>query len=194
MTTNSTISPAASVRVAIDIGGTSYDVSLVRDGLVHLVNQGEIDHCPVRLPMVEMRTIGAGGGSLAGVDGVGALWVGPESAGAEPGPACYGRGGLGLAREFRLDAPTGTFAANFDRFKIPPYGLQGGLPGRPGRLWLRRAGATVEEALPSKVSGLELAAGDALRLETAGGGGHGDPAERDQRARETDRQLGYVTS
>ena len=79
--------------VAVDMGGTSYDVSLVRDGLVHLVNQGEIDHCPVRLPMVEMRTIGAGGGSLAGVDGVGALRVGPESAGAEPGPACYGRGG-----------------------------------------------------------------------------------------------------
>jgi len=79
--------------VAVDMGGTSYDVSLVREGHVQRVNQGEIDNCPVRLPMVEMRTIGAGGGSLAAVDGVGALRVGPQSAGAEPGPACYGRGG-----------------------------------------------------------------------------------------------------
>jgi len=79
--------------VAVDMGGTSYDVSLVEEGRVLLVNQGEVDFCPVRLPMVEMRTIGAGGGSIAGTDAVGGLFVGPESAGAEPGPACYGRGG-----------------------------------------------------------------------------------------------------
>ena len=80
--------------VAVDMGGTSYDVSLVEQGRVHLVNQGEVDACPVRLPMVEMRTIGAGGGSIAGTDAVGGLFVGPESAGADPGSACYCRGGL----------------------------------------------------------------------------------------------------
>jgi len=79
--------------VAVDMGGTSYDVSLVEEGRVLLVNQGEVDGCPVRLPMVEMRTIGAGGGSVAGTDSVGGLFVGPESAGAQPGPACYVRGG-----------------------------------------------------------------------------------------------------
>ncbi|MEZ7880173.1 MAG: hydantoinase/oxoprolinase family protein [Rhodospirillales bacterium] len=79
--------------VAVDMGGTSYDVSLVEDGRVHQVNQGEVDGCPVRLPMVEMRTIGAGGGSIAGTDTAGGLYVGPESAGAAPGPACYDRGG-----------------------------------------------------------------------------------------------------
>ena len=79
--------------VAVDMGGTSYDVSLVEDGRVHQVNQGEVDGCPVRLPMVEMRTIGAGGGSLAGTNTAGGLYVGPGSAGADPGPACYDRGG-----------------------------------------------------------------------------------------------------
>ena len=79
--------------VAVDMGGTSYDVSLVEGGRVHQVNQGEVGGCPVRLPMVEMRTIGAGGGSIAGTDKAGGLYVGPESAGAAPGPACYDRGG-----------------------------------------------------------------------------------------------------
>jgi N-methylhydantoinase A/oxoprolinase/acetone carboxylase beta subunit len=60
---------------------------------VTVVTQGEIDRLPVRLPMVEMRTIGAGGGSIAGVDAGGRLTVGPRSAGANPGPVAYGRGG-----------------------------------------------------------------------------------------------------
>ena len=76
--------------VAVDMGGTSYDVSLVENGRVRLINQGEVDSCPVRLPMVEMRTIGAGGGSIAKVDTNEGLKVGPESAGANPGPVCYG--------------------------------------------------------------------------------------------------------
>ena len=79
--------------VAVDMGGTSYDVSLIQGGRARLVNEGNVDGLPVRLPMVEMRTIGAGGGSLAMVDDAGGLTVGPRSAGAEPGPACYGRGG-----------------------------------------------------------------------------------------------------
>jgi N-methylhydantoinase A len=79
--------------VAVDMGGTSFDVSVVQGGRIGVVTQGEIDGLPVRLPMVEMRTIGAGGGSIAGVDAGGRLTVGPRSAGARPGPVAYGRGG-----------------------------------------------------------------------------------------------------
>ena len=79
--------------VAVDMGGTSYDVSVVQNGGVSIVTQGEIDGLPVRLPMVEMRTIGAGGGSIAAVQAGGRLTVGPRSAGARPGPVAYGRGG-----------------------------------------------------------------------------------------------------
>ena len=79
--------------VGVDMGGTSFDVSVVRDGALSLVTQGEVDGLPVRLPMVEIRTIGAGGGSIAAVDAGGRLTVGPRSAGARPGPACYGHGG-----------------------------------------------------------------------------------------------------
>jgi N-methylhydantoinase A len=79
--------------VGVDMGGTSYDVSVVRDDRIDLVNQGEIDRMPVRVPMIEIRTIGAGGGSIARVDAGRRLCVGPESAGARPGPVCYGHGG-----------------------------------------------------------------------------------------------------
>jgi N-methylhydantoinase A/oxoprolinase/acetone carboxylase beta subunit len=80
--------------VAVDMGGTSFDVSVVQGHRIGLVTQGEVDGLPVRLPMVEMRTIGAGGGSIASVDAAGRLTVGPRSAGARPGPVCYGRGGV----------------------------------------------------------------------------------------------------
>jgi N-methylhydantoinase A/oxoprolinase/acetone carboxylase beta subunit/N-methylhydantoinase B/oxoprolinase/acetone carboxylase alpha subunit len=78
--------------VGVDMGGTSYDVALIQDGQRATISQGEIDGLPLRTPMVDMRTIGAGGGSIAVVEG-GRLRVGPESAGATPGPVCYGRGG-----------------------------------------------------------------------------------------------------
>ncbi|SNZ13078.1 N-methylhydantoinase A [Natronoarchaeum philippinense] len=79
--------------VTVDMGGTSTDVSLVRDGGAERTTDAEIGGRPIGLPVVDVTTVGAGGGSLAGVDAGGALTVGPESAGAEPGPACYGRGG-----------------------------------------------------------------------------------------------------
>ncbi|HUS96827.1 MAG TPA: hydantoinase/oxoprolinase family protein [Hyphomicrobiaceae bacterium] len=78
--------------VGFDMGGTSSDVSVVIDGVVGQTAESSIDGLPVRLPMIEIRTIGAGGGSLARIE-AGALRVGPESAGAVPGPVCYGRGG-----------------------------------------------------------------------------------------------------
>ena len=74
------------------MGGTSTDVALI-DGEIGLTSEGHIGHYPVAVPMVDMHTIGAGGGSIAEVDAGGLLLVGPESAGADPGPACYGRGG-----------------------------------------------------------------------------------------------------
>jgi N-methylhydantoinase A len=79
--------------VGIDMGGTSFDVCVVREGGVTLMTQGEIDGLPVRLPMVEIRTIGSGGGSIASVLPGGRMVVGPHSAGARPGPVCYGHGG-----------------------------------------------------------------------------------------------------
>jgi N-methylhydantoinase A/oxoprolinase/acetone carboxylase beta subunit len=79
--------------VAVDMGGTSYDVSIVSGGRTRLVTEGNVDGLPVRLPMIEIRTIGSGGGSIACVEESGRLRVGPESAGAKPGPACYSRGG-----------------------------------------------------------------------------------------------------
>ena len=78
--------------VGFDMGGTSSDISVVRDGQIGETSESSIDGLPVRLPMVEIRTIGAGGGSIARLDS-GALRVGPISAGAEPGPVCYQRGG-----------------------------------------------------------------------------------------------------
>ncbi|HEU4368579.1 MAG TPA: hydantoinase/oxoprolinase family protein [Methylomirabilota bacterium] len=79
--------------VSLDMGGTSNDVALVRDGRPLLASEGSIGPYPVRTPMVDLNTIGAGGGSIAWIDAAGGLRVGPRSAGADPGPACYGRGG-----------------------------------------------------------------------------------------------------
>ncbi len=79
--------------VSLDMGGTSNDVAMVRDGTPLLASEGMIGPYPVRTPMVDVNTIGAGGGSIAWIDAAGGLRVGPRSAGADPGPACYGRGG-----------------------------------------------------------------------------------------------------
>jgi N-methylhydantoinase A len=79
--------------ITFDMGGTSSDVSLVRDGEVERTTSATIGGRPIGVPMVDLTTVGAGGGSVAWVDAGGALRVGPESAGANPGPACYGRGG-----------------------------------------------------------------------------------------------------
>ena len=77
--------------LTFDMGGTSTDVAMI-DGELQLTSEGEIAGYPVAIPMVDMHTIGAGGGSIASVDAGGLLQVGPESAGADPGPACYGKG------------------------------------------------------------------------------------------------------
>lgn len=78
--------------LTFDMGGTSTDVALI-DGDLQLTTEGHIGDYPVAVPMMDMHTIGAGGGSIAWLDAGGMLQLGPESAGADPGPACYGRGG-----------------------------------------------------------------------------------------------------
>ena len=79
--------------ISLDMGGTSTDVALIRGGRALISNDGSFADYPLNIPMIDVQTIGAGGSSVAYVDEGGALKVGPESAGADPGPACYGRGG-----------------------------------------------------------------------------------------------------
>ena len=101
--------------VTFDMGGTSTDVSVV-DGTIALTSEAVIAGMPVRVPVIDVHTVGAGGGSLARVDAGGALRVGPESAGADPGPACYGRGGRTVT----------VTDANAVLGRLPSSGLLGG--------------------------------------------------------------------
>jgi len=81
--------------ISCDMGGTSFDVTLIRDGKPLISSEKDIDYAiPIRIPMVDIHTIGAGGGSIAKVNAAGILQVGPESAGATPGPISCGRGGM----------------------------------------------------------------------------------------------------
>ncbi len=79
--------------ISFDMGGTSTDVSLIENGVAQLSNERLVEGYPARIPMIDIVTVGAGGGSIARIDEGGALKVGPDSAGATPGPACYMRGG-----------------------------------------------------------------------------------------------------
>ncbi|MFT5511312.1 MAG: N-methylhydantoinase A, partial [Hyphomicrobiaceae bacterium] len=102
--------------ITLDMGGTSTDVALIADGQPQLAPQTLIDGLPVRTPVIDIATVGAGGGSIAWVDDGGLLRVGPQSAGATPGPACYGRGGT---------APTVT-DAHLIRGTLQPKSFLGG--------------------------------------------------------------------
>jgi len=110
----------------------------------------------------------------------------------DSGGAGAHRGGLGLVREWRLEAANGSLSTNFERFRIPPYGLEGGQPGSLSRTTVQRADGTAE-SLRSKVSGIALRKGDVVTIETSGGGGHGDPADRPAEALATDLAEGFVT-
>ena len=103
--------------LALDMGGTSTDVSLIRGGEPTIARQTALGAYPIKVPAVEVHSVGAGGGSIAHVPMTGALRVGPESAGAQPGPACYGRGGT---------EPTVT-DANVVLGRLPPSLLGGGM-------------------------------------------------------------------
>jgi N-methylhydantoinase B len=110
----------------------------------------------------------------------------------DSGGAGKHRGGTGLRRAYRVDAPAGGWlSGNFERFKVPPYGLSGGEAGRPGRFYVVRDGA--EQTLPSKIANHQVQRGDVVVLETAGGCGFGDPAARDADARARDLLGGYIS-
>jgi N-methylhydantoinase A len=79
--------------ITFDMGGTSCDVALIKGGAASVSTRGKVEGRDISLPMIDINTVSAGGGTLAGVDRLGQLLVGPRSAGAVPGPACYGRGG-----------------------------------------------------------------------------------------------------
>jgi N-methylhydantoinase A len=107
--------PEKSIKlITFDMGGTSTDVSLI-DGQPTFTTDASIGGCPIHLPLLDIHTIGAGGGSIAYVDPGGSLRVGPQSAGANPGPACYGKG----------DSPTVTDANLVLGRLIPDYFLGG---------------------------------------------------------------------
>ena len=107
--------PAIREALGFDMGGTSTDVSLIQDGKPTISRQTAIGYYPIKVPSVDVHSVGAGGGSIAHVPMTGALRVGPESAGAVPGPACYGKGG---------DRPTVT-DANVVLGRLPPRLLGG---------------------------------------------------------------------
>jgi N-methylhydantoinase A len=87
--------------ITFDMGGTSTDVSLI-DGAPMVTTEAQVGGCPIRIPVLDIHTIGAGGGSIARLDPGGALRVGPQSAGADPGPACYGVGELPTVTDANL--------------------------------------------------------------------------------------------
>lgn len=110
----------------------------------------------------------------------------------DSGGAGQFRGGLGLVREWRLDAAEGSLSTNFERFRHAPYGIKGGAPGSLSRTTVTHPdGSTV--SLRSKVSGIPLMRGDVVTIETSGGGGYGDPAARDPQRLARDLAEGLVT-
>ncbi len=140
--------------IALDMGGTSADVALIRDGQPQVVSEQEVEGHPVLAPAIDIRTIGAGGGSIVELDAGGSLRVGPASAGADPGPASYRRGG---------DRPTVT-----DAHVV--CGVLGGGTRLAGTLELdgdaaRAAFAPIADRLGMSV---EEAAESALAVATAG--------------------------
>ena len=102
--------------ITVDMGGTSFDICLIERGQPVVTTEGNFEGYPVKVPIIDVNAIGAGGGSIARVDSSGMLNVGPESAGADPGPACYGRGG---------EEPTVT-DANVVLSRISPKSFLGG--------------------------------------------------------------------
>ena len=147
--------------LAFDMGGTTTDVCLIADGIPETAGQRKLGEYPVRLPMVAVESIGAGGGSIARAEGSGSLRVGPRSAGALPGPACYGLGG---------DEPTVT-DANLVLGRLDPDRVYGGSirldPGRAHRALEalgRRLGLSVIAAAQGVVDVANASMLRALRL------------------------------
>ena len=133
--------------IVVDMGGTSFDASLVQGGQVALNMEGDVDRLRIALPMLAITTIGAGGGSIGRIDEGGLLRMGPQSAGALPGPACYGLGGT---------LPTSTDAALVLGYLDPAYFAGGQLRLHPE---LARAAIEQHVAKPLGLDVEEAAAG-----------------------------------
>jgi N-methylhydantoinase A/oxoprolinase/acetone carboxylase beta subunit len=160
--------------VSFDMGGTSTDVCLIRGGVPEPAGTLDVAGYPIRLPALDVHTIGAGGGSIATIDAGGALTVGPRSAGAVPGPACYGRGGT-AATVTDADLTLGRIDATT---AFPDLGT---LDAAAARAALDRAGvpaagvvAVVDAAMQEAVRGVTVARGvdpRGLALVAFGGAG-----------------------
>ena len=133
--------------VTLDAGGTSTDLCLIEGGKPHVTNGGAVGAYPVRIPMIDIKTIGTGGGSIAWISREGHLKVGPRSAGAEPGPMCYPNGGA---------EPTIT-DANLVLGRIPPVLIGGGVALDAARS--REGLAILAKRLPGAMSVEQLAHG-----------------------------------
>jgi N-methylhydantoinase A len=133
--------------VTLDAGGTSTDLCLIEGGKPHVTNGGSVGPFPVRIPMIDIETIGTGGGSIAWISREGHLKVGPRSAGAEPGPMCYPNGGV---------EPTIT-DANLVLGRIPPSLIGGGIALNVDRA--RGGIAALSAKLPGHMSVEQLASG-----------------------------------
>jgi N-methylhydantoinase A len=133
--------------VTLDAGGTSTDFCLIESGKPHLTNGGSVGQFPVRIPMIDIATIGIGGGSIAWTSREGHLKVGPRSAGAEPGPMCYPNGG---------NEPAIT-DANVVLGRIPPALIGGGIALNAARA--RDGIAALAKRLPGNMSAEQLAHG-----------------------------------
>ncbi len=130
--------------ITVDMGGTSFDAALIKDGEPLVTTEGEIDRRRIALPMLNVVTIGAGGGSIGWIDEGGLLRMGPQSAGSSPGPACYGLGG---------ELPTCTDADLVLGYLAPDFFAGGKMPLYPDKARAaieeqvaRPLGFTVEEA------------------------------------------------
>jgi N-methylhydantoinase B len=111
----------------------------------------------------------------------------------DSGGAGTHRGGLGIEREVRVLEGGATLSILSDKNVIPPYGVNGGFPGAPNRFTVRRDGRQIEpSALPGKVSGFPLREGDVVVMQTAGGGGFGDPSQRERSCVTRDLEFGYI--
>ena len=133
--------------IGCDMGGTSFDVTLIRGGEPALSAEKDIAYgVPIRVPMIDIHTIGAGGGSIARLTKAGILQVGPDSAGAHPGPICYGRGG---------SEPTVT-DANLVLGKLDPAALPGVVGGVP--LEAIKAALVAKIGAPLGLDAIEAAA------------------------------------
>ncbi|MGH7125735.1 MAG: hydantoinase/oxoprolinase family protein [Stellaceae bacterium] len=154
--------------VTIDVGGTSCDIALVSRGQPLIRSEGEIGGYAVRVPMVDVNAIGAGGGSIAWLDDAGSLRVGPHSAGSEPGPACYDRGG---------EDPTVTDASVLLGYIDPEYFAGGSLtlmPGRAREAIRRKIAEPLEMSLETAALGIHRVVNaqmaEAIRLVSIGRG------------------------